>query len=244
MTTLFQIPFEFDRPSVLEAIERQTSRCGKGYVCVVDGNVLATANKDPNYLEMLRGACVNICDGSSIALLGGILHRTQYASFTGPELLIECLSGKSYRSLFLGSSESVLQALKTKLSEIDNAINNMQFIPLPYCSVEDFDYQTIGQAINQDKPDLVWVSLGAPKQEFFIQRLLPHVDKGIFIGIGAALDFYSGLQTHRRAPAWLRRLHMEWAYRAIKEPRIARRAWRYLLALPGMIIAEFARGTE
>lgn len=47
----------------------------------------------------------------------------------------------------------------------------MTFYELPFCDVEDFDYQNIAQMIEKDKAEIIWIALGAPKQEIFMNRL-------------------------------------------------------------------------
>ena len=59
-------------------------------------------------------------------------------------------------------------------------------------SVESFNYDLISQKINDTKPDFIWVGLGAPKQEIFMSKLEPFINKGLMIGVGAAFNFYNG----------------------------------------------------
>jgi N-acetylglucosaminyldiphosphoundecaprenol N-acetyl-beta-D-mannosaminyltransferase len=78
------------------------------------------------------------------------------------------------------------------------------------------------------KPDLVLVALGAPKQELWIDEVVDELRPAVFVGIGASLDFVAG--SVRRAPAWMSRNGLEWAFRLGQEPK---RLWRrYLLQDP------------
>ncbi|MCS2525263.1 WecB/TagA/CpsF family glycosyltransferase [Bacteroides ovatus] len=58
--------------------------------------------------------------------------------------------------------------------------------------VDQFDYPAIAKQINELHPDIVWVSLGAPKQETFIHNIFPCIEQGVLFGIGAAFNFYTG----------------------------------------------------
>ena len=78
----------------------------------------------------------------------------------------------------------------------------------PFLNVEDFDYLKISKLINQNKPDIIWIGLGAPKQEIFMSKLLPHIDSGLMIGVGAAFNFYSGLDEYKRAPYLMKKYHL------------------------------------
>jgi len=77
------------------------------------------------------------------------------------------------------------------------------------------------------RPDVVWVGLGAPKQEKWMQAHVGRVDAAAMIGVGAAFDFHCG--EVRWAPAWIRKLGLEWAYRLVLEPK---RMWRRNLDSP------------
>jgi N-acetylglucosaminyldiphosphoundecaprenol N-acetyl-beta-D-mannosaminyltransferase len=95
----------------------------------------------------------------------------------------------------------------------------MSFETLPFEKVENFNYQAIANMINQDNPDIIWVSLGAPKQEEFMYRILPYLNRGVMFGFGAIFDYYSGANKIKRAPKIFLNLKIEWVYRLIKEPR-------------------------
>jgi N-acetylglucosaminyldiphosphoundecaprenol N-acetyl-beta-D-mannosaminyltransferase len=121
--------------------------------------------------------------------------------------------------MFLGALENTLQALKERLSAIDERIASMPFVSLPFLDVSKFNYPEIAQEIKQQDPDLIFISLGMPKQEFFMHKLYPYLDKGILIGVGAAFKFHSGLSNQKRAPRWMIRSKMEWIHRILSEPK-------------------------
>jgi len=77
--------------------------------------------------------------------------------------------------------------------------------------------QDIVRRINLAKPDVLWVGLGAPKQERWIHENLGLLEVKVAVGIGAAFDICSGRS--RRAPAWMRRSGLEWLFRFALEPR-------------------------
>jgi N-acetylglucosaminyldiphosphoundecaprenol N-acetyl-beta-D-mannosaminyltransferase len=105
--------------------------------------------------------------------------------------------------------------------------------------VEDFDYPAIAERINSDNPDIIWVSLGAPKQEFFMARLLPYLHRGVLFGFGAIFNFNAGIGHVKRAPEWMRRLKMEWLYRAFEEPsKNIPRYRNFIHILPSLVSKE------
>jgi N-acetylglucosaminyldiphosphoundecaprenol N-acetyl-beta-D-mannosaminyltransferase len=148
---------------------------------------------------------------------------------------------KRYRHLFIGTSTRVLKALKDNLMVMDPAIKGMTFYEPPFCDVEDFDYPAIAEMINRDNPDIIWVALGAPKQEIFMSKLQPYLKRGVQIAVGAAFKFYSGLD-EKRAPAWMRRSKLEFLYRIYAEPKKQfARCKQIVLTLPGIIREESRR---
>jgi N-acetylglucosaminyldiphosphoundecaprenol N-acetyl-beta-D-mannosaminyltransferase len=78
----------------------------------------------------------------------------------------------------------------------DNGANIVGSYSPPFCELEEFDYTGIAKQINDSNADIVWLSLRAPKQDFFAVKLLPHLDKKICIGVGAAFRFSLGQIKH------------------------------------------------
>ncbi|MGE4586137.1 MAG: WecB/TagA/CpsF family glycosyltransferase [Mangrovibacterium sp.] len=238
MNSYFNVNLEFDRDRINHQIKKKIEAGGKGYVCVVDGNVLAVANKDENYRSIINKSTLNICDGSSIAMLAGWIHNKHFSSYTGPDIFNEFIS-KNYKQYFLGNTRENLNRLKNRFVEIGLELNLFQFEPLPFNSVADFKYKDIANNINEFSPDIIWVSLGAPKQEKFISYLFPHINKGVLFAIGAAFNLFLGNKENRRAPRLFRKLHLEWLFRVFQEPnRVGKRAINYLRMVPYLIIEE------
>ena len=89
-------------------------------------------------------------------------------------------------------------------------------------------------------PDVIWVGLGAPKQEYWMANHARHFPNTVLVGAGAALDFFADLRS--RAPVWMQSAGLEWLFRLSREPQ---RLWpRYRKTVPGMLrimIAEAIR---
>ena len=81
----------------------------------------------------------------------------------------------------------------------------------------DFDYQYISNYINEKDFDLIWVSLGAPKQEIFMNILNEKINKGLVLGVGAAFDVVAGIK--KRSPLWMQKTSLEWLYRLWQDPK-------------------------
>jgi N-acetylglucosaminyldiphosphoundecaprenol N-acetyl-beta-D-mannosaminyltransferase len=229
MNKYFGVLLEFNKSKIDLIISKTIENKGKGYVCSVEANNLTVANKNPNF-----------CDGSLLAKILGLIHKKQYDSYIGADLFINYVKKKQYRQFFLGNTKEVLNALKENLVQIDPKISSMRFEELPFKSVHEFDYINIAKMINDDKPDIIWVSLGAPKQEYFMNMLLPHLNQGVMFGFGAIFNFYSNIGPVKRAPMWMRSIKMEWLYRAFEDPKKnVPRYWGFIKILPKLISNEY-----
>ena len=238
MQKYFNVLLEFDPVTFNAVINKSIRERAKGYVCVVDGNVLATANRNIEYRKIINRGLINTCDGSSIAFLAGVIHKQHFSTYTGPEIFAKYVK-ENYKQYFLGSTEGNLQRLKNRFIELEYDIKQFKFESLPFRNIEEFDYEKIATNINDFSPDIIWVSLGAPKQEFFISRLFPFVNVGVFFAIGAAFNLFLEDGTNKRAPQILRRFHLEWLFRVFQEPRrIGKRALNYIFLLPILLIKE------
>ena len=95
----------------------------------------------------------------------------------------------------------------------------------------DEDVEIINQ-INSVQPDIIWVGLSTPKQEYWMSEHIGKVNAQVLAGVGAAFDFHAGLK--KQAPVWMRNSGLEWFFRLLTEPR---RLWRrYLINNPIFLI--------
>ena len=216
MNRYFGINLEFDQEIIKTIILQCIKNNRKGYVCIVDATVLSMSFSIVDYKEIINNSTVNICDGSSIALLLSKIYKKKYRSYTGSDIFNDYYQ-MEFRQCFLGNTPIEIQMLKSKLVSDGVKIQKCMFENLPFLDAKDFDYPVIAKKINQFKPDLIWVSLGAPKQEKFINLLYPYLNQGVCLAIGASINFYVGSKL-KRAPKWLRDLHLEWLYRFYVEP--------------------------
>ncbi len=237
--TYFNVKLEFDKRKFDQIIE-STIRSGKaGYVCSVESNNLTVGNTNPRFLEVLNGAVINNCDGSVIAKILGIIHGKKLEAYIGADIFIKYIEMRKYRQFFLGNTPEILASLKDSLSKIDSQISDMKFETLPFRMVEEFDYKEIANMINEDNPDIIWISLGAPKQEIFMSKLQPYLKRGVMFGFGAIFNFNAGIGHVKRAPKWMLKWKLEWLHRALEEPKKnVPRYWNFIKVLPKLIQQE------
>lgn len=235
----FNVRIEFDRDKLDQTIFEAIENGVPGYSCSVESNNLTVANQNPEFLDVLNGALVNNCDGSVLAKILAWIHKEPIDSYIGADIFLKYIKLRRFRQFFLGNTEEVLAGLRKNLSKLDPAIEGMRFETLPFRAVDEFDYQGIADMINADNPDIIWVSLGAPKQEMFMARLKPFLKRGVMFGYGAIFNFNSGVGEVRRAPKWMLRLRLEWLHRALEQPqKNVPRYWNFIKTLPRLIREE------
>ena len=240
MEKFFNIRYEFDKELVWKRIDNQITSGIPGYICVADGVVVDHVQRSLDYRKTVDGGMFAICDSGWIPLylkwIYGI-HRSQYC---GPMIFKDLVQQGKYRMIFLGTNQQTLDALRQELTKLNPSVINMTFQALPFLPVEKFDYPSIARMIEADEADIIWIALGAPKQDYFMMRLKPFLKHGVMIGVGAAFNFYSGCGEHR-APSWITRIHMEFVYRIFQSPKKQlARCWGILNTLPVMLWREYS----
>lgn len=238
---IFNIHIEFDSKVFCKTVEGFIAKRQKAYVCVVDGNVITMAQKDLKYREIIKGANINTCDGSSISMMANSIYGTNYSAFNGPELF-EYYIERPYKHVLVGNTQRKVEQIKAKVAEKGLTVD-LQHVDVPFVPVDQFDYPSIAKQINELKPDIVWVSLGAPKQETFIHNIFPYIEQGVLFGIGAAFNFYTGdLHNNKKEIGGLRFI---WLERIFKEPKKQiLRMGKFLLAVPKMYLEEKKRANK
>lgn len=239
MRYYFNIRYEFMLERVHSAIAERLRQPGSDYICVADGVILNTVNRDRQYREVVNGGMFSICDSSYVPLYIKWIYGEKYEQYCGSEIFINIVASHKYRMIFLGTQQPILDGLKERLKTINPDVAEMKFVELPFRKVNEFDYPAIAKMIEQDGADIVWVALGAPKQEVFMSLLKPHLSHGVMIAVGAAFKFFSGVG-EKRAPEWMVRNHLEFVYRIGKDPgKQLRRCFHIVRTLPGLLYNEW-----
>lgn len=203
--------------AVSTIVERARSGAG-GYVVLCNLHVLMSARRDPRVLSALAGASCVMPDGAPVARLRRRLGVAQVERIAGPDLMMAVIdAGRALglRHMFVGSTETVLEALVRRITaRFPGAEIAGTFSPR-FGAVDEL--ADAAAAVAAHDSDIVWVALGAPKQELWMSDHAQDLAPPLMIGVGAAFEYHAGLK--RRAPRVLRRCGLEWAYRLLREPR-------------------------
>jgi N-acetylglucosaminyldiphosphoundecaprenol N-acetyl-beta-D-mannosaminyltransferase len=190
---------------------------------------LALADRDPELHRLLSRAKMNLPDGTPVVWANRALHRGQDVPrqrVRGPSLfqdVFERGQESGVRHYLLGSTPDVLDALVLRLTDQYPKAEIVGTDSPPFRELTEAEISEQLARIESRDPDIVWVGLGTPKQDFECARLAATM-RHVVIGVGAAFDFAAG--TKPEAAEWVQRSGLEWVHRFAHEPR---RLWRRYL---------------
>jgi N-acetylglucosaminyldiphosphoundecaprenol N-acetyl-beta-D-mannosaminyltransferase len=204
-------------------IEENLEALRGDYICVSNVHTTVTASEDPEYLKVQNGAALALPDGRPLSVVSKKRGFSGAERVTGPDLMGELFArDNGLRHFFYGSSRETLELLKEKLLEVYPDLQIAGMIAPPFRPLTEEEDAADVAAINASGADIIWVGLGAPKQERYMYAHKGMVC-GVMIGVGAGFAYHAG--KIRRAPQWMQRIGMEWFYRLLQDPK--RLAGRY-----------------
>lgn len=191
---------------------------GERKKCVYTPNseIIMMAYKDKAFLEILNNADILTADGIGVVYASKILSNPINSRAAGYDVACEVLrKGASLnKSVYLFGAKPGVADIAAQ-----NIIKSYPGIQIAGTSDGYFDEEKekkIIEDINNKKPDILFVCLGAPKQEKWIAEHKDELDFGVCMGIGGSLDVFAG--TVKRAPVFYQKFGIEWLYRFAKQP--------------------------
>ena len=112
MENYFNIRYEFDKRAVLQAIDEALLLGKPGYICVSDGVILSTVNRDPDYRQVVDGAMFSICDSGYVPLYLRWIYGIERHQYCGSEIFMDIVHMKRYKMAFLGTTQATLTGCK------------------------------------------------------------------------------------------------------------------------------------
>lgn len=197
----------------------------KYFVCA-NPHSLEIARLDPFFDQAIKNADLITPDGIGIVIASRISHGKIRERITGNDIfcgLSDRLNQeRGYRYYFLGSTENVLDGIQQKMhKDYPNIAVVGTYAPPFKHEFSENEHRQMIEAVNQAKPDVLWVGMTAPKQEKWIYQNRDKLNVKFIGAIGAVFDFYAG--TVKRSHPRFQRYGLEWLPRLLREPR---RLWR------------------
>jgi N-acetylglucosaminyldiphosphoundecaprenol N-acetyl-beta-D-mannosaminyltransferase len=221
-------------PVVLDIMDGWIRAGEPHYVCVTDVHCVMESQRDPELRRIYDEAGLVVPDGMPLVWLSRLGGHAEADRVYGPDLLLACCEHslvRGYRHFFYGGASGVAELLAERLTQRYPGLRVAGTYSPPFRPLTPTEDASIVARINDSGADLVWVGLGAPKQERWMYRHRGTLRAPVLLGVGAAFDFHAGLK--KQAPRWLQRSGFEWLFRLLTEPR---RLWRrYLRNNPAFI---------
>lgn len=193
------------------------------YICVSNVHTTVTASDDPEYCRIQNEAALALPDGKPLSVVSRKRGFSEAERVTGPDLMGGLFSrDNGLKHFFYGDTQETLDILKEKLMVKYPHLQIAGMISPPFRPLTEEEEAADMTAINESGADVIWVGLGAPKQERYMYAHRG-MTNGLMIGVGAGFSYHAGLI--KRAPQWMQRISMEWLYRLIQDPK--RLAGRY-----------------
>lgn len=203
------------------------------FICLSNVHTTVMSQRDEEYRKIQNSAFLALPDGSPLSLVQRLRGYRTAEQVAGPDLMLalwKVTEKTEISHYFYGSTPETIGALEKKLRKEypELKIAGMEAPPFRPLTEEE-DAEAV-QRINDSGASVVWVGLGAPKQEKWMYE---HRDKvnALMLGVGAGFDFHAG--TVKRAPAWMRNHYLEWLYRLIQDPK---RLWKRYMQTNGKFL--------
>ena len=202
---------------VVNLLQKKTSLT----VAVCNTNTLVRSYKDASLQEKINSFDIRVPDGFPVAKASNLLYKNKQKRVDGYNIFHKTIEKGLESNLshyFFGSDEKTVIKLKARLLNEYPNINILGHSCPPVMSFEDLVLEKYVSDLKEKSADIVWVSLGFPKQEEFIDLLLKNnTINSNFAGIGAVFEWSAG--TKIKAPEFFANLGLEWIFRLVQEPR-------------------------
>lgn len=212
--------------AAVETIVQWAADGSGGYVCTPNVDHIVQARRDPAFRVAILGARLRVPDGMGIVYGTWLARRSLRGTVTGrllPEAVGIRLREKGLSLGLVGGGPGVASAAAAALESHDARVSAAISPSMGLVLGSPEDQEIVAQLRNSGAR-VVFVGLGAPKQELWMADHSADLPNTVLVGIGAALDVLAG--RFRAAPRWMTRFGLEWLYRLLHEPR--RLARRYL----------------
>ena len=235
-TRILDVPVSIINMSVaLDTIVEWIRARRAHYICVRDVHGIMRAQDDAELKRIHYEAGLVTPDGMPLVWISRWRGHRTVSRVCGADL-VSALCERSVqtgaRHYFYGGKPGVAERMAAALTKRFPGLQVAGMGTPPFRALSSAEDEAAVAEISKTNPDIVWVGLSTPKQEYWMRDHVGRIPGATLIGVGAAFDFYAG--DVKRAPRWMHLLGLEWLHRLLSEPR---RLWRrYLLLAPRFVM--------
>lgn len=203
------------------------------FICLSNVHTTVMSDKDEEYRKIQNAAFLALPDGSPLALVQRLRGYKGAEQVAGPDLmpaLWKATENTHISHYFYGSTRDTIDALEKGLKTKYPGLKIAGMEAPPFRPLTEEEDEEAVKRINESGAAIVWVGLGAPKQERWMYEHRDRIN-ALMLGVGAGFDFHAG--TVKRAPSWMRNHYLEWLYRLIQDPK---RLWKRYVETNGKFV--------
>lgn len=196
------------------------------HIVTANPEIVMEARRNPAFADALARAELVLPDGIGVVWAARLLGTPVVERVPGIELteaLLETAARRGYRVFFLGAAHGVAEEAA---AAVERKYPGIRIVGTHHGYFSADEETAVVEQVVAAAPDILFVGLGAPRQELFIARHRAGWNVPVAIGVGGSLDVLAGRVP--RAPRWVQSMGLEWLYRVVREPRRLRR----VMALP------------
>lgn len=193
------------------------------YLCFSNVHTTVMSYEDPEYRKVQNSAFAALPDGSPLSYVQRVRGHKEARRVAGPDFMGEmwkATENTEIKHYFYGSSETTIASLKECLNAKYPNLKIVGMESPPFRPLTKEEDEDAIRRINESGADILWVGLGAPKQEKWMYEHRGKIN-AVMMGVGAGFDFHAGIA--KRAPMWMQTHYLEWLYRLVQDPR---RLWK------------------
>jgi N-acetylglucosaminyldiphosphoundecaprenol N-acetyl-beta-D-mannosaminyltransferase len=217
-----------DLGSALERVRGFVQAGRPHQIVTINLDFLSIAQNNLAFRELLNQADLAVADGMPLVWLSRLKGIPLPQRVAGVDLFAECcaLAAEEGRRVFLlGAAPGVAEKAAIRLAELYPGLLVVGAYAPPRGAMTRKETERIVRMVRRAAPDFLFVALGAPRQDLWIREHMHRLNVPVAMGVGCVFDLFAGVVN--RAPAWMQRCGLEWAFRLGQEPT---RLWRrYLL---------------
>ena len=200
----------------------------KSRVAICNANTLVRSVRDVEVRNSINNFTIKTPDGFPVAKALSFLTKQKFSRVDGYKVFLQTIeNGLNFgkRHYFFGNNKAVTELMIEKLTQKFPDIKIAGYLCPEFMNADDL-VQSYKDEIENINADIVWVSLGFPKQEIFIDKLCNEIDSPInYVGVGAVFEWVA--ETKKKAPEWVANFGLEWVLRLVQDPK--RLYKRYLI---------------
>jgi N-acetylglucosaminyldiphosphoundecaprenol N-acetyl-beta-D-mannosaminyltransferase len=215
---------ETDIGQVSEILNTST----KNRVAICNANTLVRSVRDIVIRNTINNFTIKAPDGFPVAKALSFLTKLKFSRVDGYKVFLQTIEKgliHHTRHYFFGNNDEITQLMISKLTQKFPDVKIAGYLCPEFMSADDL-VERYKEEIKSIDADIIWVSLGFPKQELFIDKVCNEINTPInFVGVGAVFEWVAG--TKKKAPEWIANLGFEWLLRLFQDPK--RLYKRYLI---------------